>query len=272
MNEIRNKLDNHRKETNKIMKQETQKELLNKFIKISKRKWIKGINQSTNSVGLTFESLLDKNPDSMYFPDYYGIEIKCTQRFSRYPINLLSLAFDGPELYEMNRLLTTYGKKDIIYKNALQLQGSIYINKYNKINNNYFKLKIDNQNKKIIICVYDLNYQLIEEKTYIEFNTIKSRIELKLSNLALVYASKKIIDESKYFRYYKIIIYELKSFETFIKLLETDQIKVSLIGRVSRSGEEKGRQRNKNLVFSIEKESIELLFNKIIEYDSDTIN
>ena len=68
-------------------------------------KWIKGINNSTNSVGLTFESLINKIPDSMYFPDYYGIEIKCSQRFSRYPLNLFSLSFDGPELYEMNRLL-----------------------------------------------------------------------------------------------------------------------------------------------------------------------
>ena len=250
----------------------TQNELLNEFIKISERKWIKGINGSTNSVGLTFESLLNKRPDSMYFPDYYGIEIKCTQRFSRYPINLFSLAFDGPELYEMHRLLTNYGKRDIIYKDTYQLQGSIYVNKYNRINNNYFKLKIDNKNKKILVSVYDLNYRLIEEKSYIEFNTIKSRIELKLSKLALVYASKKTIDENKYFRYYKIVIYELKSFETFIKLLEADQIKVSLIGRVSRSGNEKGRQRNKNLVFQIEKECIELLFNKITEYNSDIIN
>lgn len=61
----------------------------------------------------------------------------------------------------------------------------------------------------------------------------------------------------------------MKSFETFIKLLEKDYIKVELIGRVSRSGIEKGRQRNKNLVFSIEKENIKLLFDKIYEYNSD---
>ncbi len=245
-------------------------ELISKFIKISEKGWVKGINKGTNSVGLTFEKLLDKKVDSMYFPDYYGIEIKCSQRFSRYPINLFSLSFDGPGFYEMNRLLTTYGKKDIKYSERLQLQGSIYVNRYTQINNHYFKLKIDKKTKKIIISIYNLNYQLLEEKTYIDFETIKSRLELKLSKLAIVYASKKTIDEDLYFRYYLITIYKLKSFETFIELLEEDYIKVAIIGRVSRSGQEEGRQRNKNLVFYLEKEYVEMLYEKVIEYNNDS--
>lgn len=246
-----------------------EQQLIKKFIEISDKKWIKGINNITNSVGLTFENQLNKNPDSMYFPDYYGIEIKCSQRFSRYPINLFSLAFDGPNLYEMNRILQTYGKNDVIYRDKKQLQGTIYVNEYNQINNNYFKIKIDRETKQIILSIYDLNYNLLEEKAYIDFETIKSRLELKLSKLAIIYASKKTIDNNLYFRYYLITLYKLKSFETFIKLLEKDYIKVELIGRVSRSGIEKGRQRNKNLVFSIEKENIKLLFDKIYEYNSD---
>ena len=122
--------------------------MITKFKEIAKKKWIRGINNSTNSVGLTFESLLNKNPDSMYFPDYKGYEIKCSQRFSRYPINLFSLAFDGPALYEMNRILTEYGKQDVIYKDKKQLHGDVYVNKYNRINNNYFKLNIDDKTKK----------------------------------------------------------------------------------------------------------------------------
>ena len=72
------------------------KELLEKFKNISKQRWIKGLNNYTNSAGLTFEALLNKKSDSMFFPDFKGIEIKATQRFSRYPITLFSKAFDGP--------------------------------------------------------------------------------------------------------------------------------------------------------------------------------
>ena len=243
--------------------------LIKKFIEISRKGWVKGLNNTTNSVGLTFESLIGKNPDSMFFPDYYGIEIKCSQRFSRYPLTLFSLSFDGPSFYEMNRLLTTYGKKDVIYKEKFQLQGPIYVNKYSNINGYYFRLKIDEENKKIIVRIYDLNYQLIEEEAYINFDKIKSRLEVKLSQLAVVYASKKVIDNNLYFRYYLITIYKLKSFDVFLSLLQQDCINVSIMGRVSRSGIEKGRQRNKNLVFYIDKEKIDLLFDKVKDYNND---
>lgn len=79
--------------------------LINNFNLISQKKWIKSIVNNTSGVGLTFEYLLGKLPDSMFFPDYYGIEIKCTTRFSRYPITLFTKAFDGPSLYEMMLML-----------------------------------------------------------------------------------------------------------------------------------------------------------------------
>ena len=44
----------------------------------------------------------------MFFPDYQGIEIKCTTRFSRYPISLFSKSFDDPSFFEMNRLINIY--------------------------------------------------------------------------------------------------------------------------------------------------------------------
>lgn len=87
--------------------------------------------------------------------------------------------------------------------------------------------------------------------------------------MAIIYASKKVIDNHPYFRYYLITIYKLKSFETFMELLEKDYIRVKIVGRISRSGIEKGRQKNKNLVFSIPKEFIDLLFQKVIGYNSD---
>ena len=95
---------------------ESYNNLMKEFNEISKTKWIKGINNFTNAAGLTFESLLNKEADSLFFPDYQGIEIKCTQRFSNYPITLFSSTFDGPSLYEMNRILNQYGKNDIIYR------------------------------------------------------------------------------------------------------------------------------------------------------------
>ncbi|MBQ9071638.1 MAG: MvaI/BcnI restriction endonuclease family protein [Bacilli bacterium] len=246
------------------------KNLLEEFKTISKKRWIKGINNFTNSAGLTFETLLDKKADSLYFPDYQGIEIKCTQRFSRYPITLFSSAFDGPSLYEMNEILNKYGKSDFIYKDKKQLNATLNCNKKVLVNNKYyFKLEISDEEQKLYLSVYDIMNNLIEKSSFINFETLKNRLELKLSTLALVFASKKTIDNCPYFRYYKIIFYKFISFEKFIELLKQDIIIVDIVGRVSRSGIEAGRQRNKNLVFQINKENVTKLFKVIKIYDND---
>lgn len=184
--------------------EENYEELLRKFKVISKSKWIQGINNYTNSAGLTFEALLDKKSDSMFFPDYQGIEIKCTQRFSRYPITLFSKSFDGPSLYQMNEILNKYGRNDIIYKDKKILNSNLSCNKKILVNGKYyFKLEVSEKEQKIYLAIYDVSDNLIEKEAFINFETIKTVLELKLSTLALVYASKKQIDNIPYFRYYK---------------------------------------------------------------------
>lgn len=245
-------------------------DLISEFKSITKQRWLKSVNNSTNGVGLTFEKLISKEPDSMFFPDYYGTEIKCTTRFSGYPITLFTIAFDGETFYEMNRLLEKYGKQDTIYKDKKILISNLAVNKKILVNNKYyFEIKLDYCNKKLFLAIYDINKNLIEKSSYIDFSSLKTHLELKLSRLTLVYASKKRIENDNYYRYYKMIIYELKSFETFLELLNNNIIKVEIVGRVSRSGSEKGRQRNKNLVFKLPKENITYLFNEILILDLD---
>lgn len=204
----------------------------------------------------------------MFFPDYQGIEIKCTTRFSRYPISLFSKSFDDPSFFEMNRLINTYGTEDNIYKGRKILTANLKVNEKISINNNYyFELKIDKKKGKIYINIYDNNNKLIENEPYISFNSLKEHLEVKLTNLAIVYASKKEIDDKINYRYYKMCIYKLISFDKFIELLENSIIKTSIIGRISLSGNEEGRQRNKNLLLQIQKENILDLFNTITTID-----
>ena len=115
-----------------------------------------------------------------------------------------------------------------------------------------------------------MNKKLIEKLSYIDFYSLEERIMLKLSNLSLIYASKTKKENSQYFRYYKIVFYKIKDFDIFLDLLEKDKIEVTLCGRVSRSGEECGKQKNKNLVFKILKESVDELFLKEFEYNFGT--
>ena len=64
-------------------------------------------------------------------------------------------------------------------------------------------------------------------------------------------------------------VYQLSSFEQFLNLLENDVIDVSLVARISKSGDDIKRYRNKNLVFQIKKSKIDKLFQKI--YDTSNV-
>ena len=246
------------------------KNLINEFKKIAKKKWIRSISSHYNSIGLTFENELSKKPDSMYFPDFQGIELKCTSRYSNYPLYLFTIAFDGPTFPEINRIVENYGAPDKDYKNKKVIFANINNIDLKKANSNFkFAIDVDRTEEKLYLLIYDLQNNLIERKSFVYFYSIYNHLMLKLRRLALIKASKKSINNIKYYRYYKISIYELISFDNFINLIDKKIIKIDLISRISKSGDEKGRYRNKNLVFSLNKKHITQLFNKITEYNID---
>ena len=239
--------------------------LIKKFNEINKQGYIKGINNNLlNSCGLTFESLLSKKADSMYFPDYNGIEIKCKQRYSNYDISLFSISFDGPYLFESNYLLEKYGKRNEMFDDKKELFINFKFKEKVMVNDNYyFELDIDYMNEIILIKIYDLNRTLIEKRGFIDFENIRTRIDTKLKNLALIYASKKKVNDDLYFRYYKIVCYQYKGFDKFIELLEKNEIKASLVLRFAKSGVDCGKNKNKNIVFKISDKKLSKLFDII---------
>ena len=246
--------------------------LLNNFKKISSKNWIKSINHNQGGVGVTFENELNKKSDALYFPDYGGIELKCTTKFSKYPLYLFTVAFDGPTFPEINRLIDLYGypdkdfpEKKVLYTRLSIIRSNIVDNKYN------FMLEINKEEEKLYLKIFDLYGNLIEKKSFVYLKSIYDHLMLKLNKLALIHAYKKKINNEDYFRYYKISIYELVSFDRFLELLEKGIIFVNLVARLNKSGVDKGRYRNKNLEFCIGKNDIEKLFNKIYEYNVDSI-
>lgn len=150
----------------------------------------------------------------------------------------------------------------IIYKDYKKLTIGLKLNKKISINNKYyFELKIDNE--KIYIKIYNSEQVPIENRGYIYLDSIKKRFLIKLNKLALIYASKKKINNDLYFRYYKIECFKYQGIDSFIKCLEQETIKVSLILRFSRNKDTFGKNKNKNFVFTISKNELDLLFDKV---------
>ena len=247
--------------------------LLEEFKRISNKGYIRSVTKSFGSIGLTFEKELNKSPDSKYLPDYKGIELKCTSRFSHYPLYLFTIAFDGPNFNEIARITEIYGKPDKDFPDKKVLFAKLNCTYFTEINNQYnFILELSKEEEKIYLAIYDKNHKLIEKISYVNFATIYEHLLTKLSKLALIYASKKTYIKSEYYRYYRIILYTLKSKEKFISLLEKGIIKVGLISRISKSGVDTGRYRNKNLIFEINKDLLYELFDKVYEYNTDFFN
>lgn len=245
-------------------------DLIDKFKIISKKKWIKSYYKGHGTIGLTFEKELGKKIDTNYLPDYNGIEIKCTTRFSRFPISLFSIAFDGPTHREIIRINEKYGNFDKDFPEKKTLIRKVRCNELSKLKNNFY-LSLEIEKDKLFLTVYDKNKILIEKESYVYLETIKDHLNTKIKQLAIIKASKKKIDDIEYFRYYLISLYTLKNFKIFLDLLTKGEIEVTLNSRINKTGNNAGRYYNKNLVFQIKKDNLEKLFTKVYSYNYDKI-
>jgi len=177
-----------------------EKILIEKFKRISEKGWIISSNKGSGAIGLTFEHELHKRPDNRYLPDFNGIEIKCTSTSNMYPITLFSIAFDGPTFPEINRIVEKYGYYDKKYNNRKIISANINNKKLYVVNNKYiFKLEVDYSEKKIYLCVFDINNNLVEKKSYVYISNLYKHIKLKIKSLAIVYGKKTKYDNDVYF-------------------------------------------------------------------------
>ena len=227
---------------------ENESSLIKDFQRINKSGWIPSVSGSWGAVGLTFEKEINKKVDATFFPDFKDIEIKCSTRYSNYPLFLFTIAFDGPTFPEINRLIEKYGWEDKNYKEKKVLFINVNCKELSEIYKGYhYIFKIDRENEKLILCIYNRNKKLIDDASFVYFDSIKTHFNLKLKKLAYINAMKKKVKKEDYYHYYRLRIYNSRNFETFIKLLEEGVVYTSVIARINKSGIDKGKYRNKNI-------------------------
>ena len=70
-----------------------------------------------------------------------------------------------------------------------------------------------------------------------------------------------------FFRYYQIVCCSYKGFNTFLNLIESGDIRFTLLLRVGKTERDFGKNKNKNMVFQISKNSISKLFDILYSYE-----
>lgn len=239
---------------------------LNKeFERIKQKGYIKGIYNSPSSIGRTFENELGLSMNKESVPDYDGIEIKTRRTYSKSLITLLNVVPNGEKPLEISRLKDTYGYPYYKDRNYKCLYAEVYANKLNFSGRYYqYKIDVDRIDKKIYLCIHNINGKLVERKVYWSFDYLQKKLENKITYLALIHAWPKNIDNWNYFKYYKMDFYKLKSFNKFIDLLDKGKIKLSLKIDIYLDKANYGKMYDHGCSFSIAEEDISKLFYKYI--------
>ena len=180
-------------------------------------------------------------------------------------ITLFSCKPEGKYYHEVERIKDTYGYPHKTLSQYKVLNNSVYSNIKNKIGNRfYFQLKVCRVKQKIILMIYNLKGELLEDDVYWDFDIIKEKIERKLSVLAFIkaYSKKSKIDRYEYFKYNSIEFYFLKNFDTFINCIEHGIIRVNFKLNIRTSGNTIGKIHDHGTSFDILERDIPKLYKK----------
>lgn len=239
-------------------------ELVKKFNIIKEKGYVKSTCNHLGGIGITFEHMIGNNENDFEIPDYKGIEIKTKRAYSKSYTGLFNCVPTGPHFHEVERLKEKYGYPDKILKSYKILNTSVYTTEKTKVGiYYYFQLKVDRVKQKIYLNIYDFNNKLIENCVYWDFDILKEKLYRKLRILAFIKAYVKKIEKQEYFKYYDLKLYELKDFDTFIKLIEKGLIRINFKIGVFRKGNKLGKIHDHGTSFSIQESNLINLYNHI---------
>ena len=241
------------------------KELKEKFTSIKENNLWESLRKGTGGMGYTFETLIGKDEDSSYFPDYKGIEIKTKYGYSHNELSLFSMnpKREDKKLYS-KYLVDNYGKiinSSILSKN---FTGNIYYKIFDKkINNFRFKLKIDLIENKLKLLIFDENYKFIDDKIYWNLDLLKDRIMIKLKYLALIKGYPYSKDGKKYYKFTNLDFFQLINVENFLKLIENSKIHINFNITATYNNGYIIKIRDRGTSFKLKMDSIDYLFKKL---------
>ncbi len=239
-------------------------ELYEKFLKIKNQGWIESKRKGPTGIGYTFEELINKEEENFPIPDYKGIEIKTTRKYSNRNLHLFTATPDGDYLFPIKRMLNILGYPDRENKEykilnvGMNAKEFTYIGFYKKV-----KLFVNRKEEKIEVIATNDKGIPKEVNTSWSFEFLKQRLHLKLNYLAIVEAESKMINDKEYFYYNKIKFYKFINFENFIDQIEKGRIIVTFKIGVYKSGTKIGQIYDHGTDFSIDKKEIKYLFDNI---------
>ncbi|MCH5167580.1 MAG: hypothetical protein J1F35_06805 [Erysipelotrichales bacterium] len=226
--------------------------------------WIKTVRPGSTGVGATFEYLMNIKENKSTDSDLKRIELKTKRVNSKVSTCLFSCAPEGPGENIIKRISALYGYRDEEYHDKKRLTAFIYNSYKSKGKTNYqFRLNVNYDSRTLNLIVYDKNGVIIDDKIYWTFATLRQCLYRKCTRIAVIEAESRFLYGVEHFKYKSLKIYELISFNKFLKLIEENIICVAINTTIYKSGPRIGELHDHGASFRLYFRDFEKLFNKI---------
>lgn len=239
-------------------------DIIKAFYNCRKIGWVKNVGHGYNSVGRTFEEMVGIKENSRPIADIDGFEIKT--KCSKIHSNITLFSCSPFNYADIDYFRLTLGKNDETIDNAKVLFLSVWNRENIFINDKWLlKIIIDSDFGTISIKVYNKSTKEFVTEILWLFEQLEQRISEKCKNLVFIDADRGIKNNEIFFKYKKLSFYEIKSTNTFYKLIKDGIISITFNIGVNKSGKNFGQPYNHGINFSIREKDIELLYNKVLD-------
>jgi hypothetical protein len=232
------------------------------FLAIKEKGFVESHRTHNTGIGKTFEDLIGIIENNNSLADYEDVlELKSSRELSGSMVTLFTKSPTHPK--GVNSIMRErFGEPDQKADGLKTLHTTFSALKFNTFFKKFgFRLKVDEENKKIFIIVKDLEKDQIEDiEIYYEFDIIKDIIEKKLDYIAYINAETKTENEKEFFNFRKATLLSGLNFDKFINFIKEGLILYDIRIGVYRSGKLKGKTHDHGSGFRVLKNNIDKIF------------
>lgn len=233
--------------------------------KIIEKGWINTRTDKQYSAGNILEKEFGIETNNLPIADYKDFELK-TKFINSDKYITLFCATPDTYLFEIKRLYSLYSYPDKKEPKFKVFNLSFYGNKITKIGDKYNSI-LSIEDNKISLNIYNINGILIDNITGWSHDLIREKLEMKLKYLVLFHVSKNN-DRIKYTSY---DIYQLNTFDEFLKSVKNGSIRVTFKISVFKNGQRKGQIHDHGTSFDIDESMMNKLFTCIYSSENNVI-